>query len=661
MEAQLQRNPDSASLPPGWWNSLLFFAILAVYIHTLNPSLFRNDSPETITACITLGVSHPPGYPFYSLLGHVFAMAVLVGNTAMTLNFFSALLGALGACLLATNLWLVLGSSKSPYRSAAMFVGALAFAFSKNYWSNSLAAKGGIYVLQVDLELVFFYFLQRYLSTYSRGSQETTSTQRSFTFLAFLFALGLANHWPTQVLTLPALGTLMLAKAGIGTRFKWTLKPATRILALTLLVLGLYLYLPLRANQSPTLNFGAPSNWHRFFACLVRSDYSKVETMASAAPAEFSALGNKALYLSNHFLNEFNSLFLLLAALGVCGLLKRGRKRLVLFLLTLLLTTLVVNVFYLRVGPIEFWHLDDHTLTLNWILGIFGGCGMAETLKFLGALSLFKGRTALQLALCLLVVATIPALLILKHQDVNNQSREFLYRGYGITALKSMDRLATYYAESDYDYFSILYLLNVERRRPDVQLKMTTFLTENDWDSLIRDVFTGSTSLDHPIYCAFPNGDFINGYLKHCPTAHLKPFGTIIQFMPPFNSIKEKSFAKPLEYLWEKYLTPHKRTTNSINGLLLELCAHPYLNMANYLNFRADLPDWKKYYSYGINLIQEPEFQAETWEALGDADLKSKEKTRAIIEYLQAANEYRLAGITSKKIECLEKELLIAP
>ena len=664
LAAQLRRPPRSISLPPGWWSPLLFLTVLAVYVHTLNPSLFRNDSPETITACITLGVSHPPGYPLYSLLGHILAMVVPVGNPAMTLNFFSALLGALGACLLAANLWLMLGEAAQPYRIATALAGALAFAFSKSYWSASLAAKGGIYVLQVDLELAFFYFLQLHFFEPSAGTKSEGGPRRPLAWLVFLFTIGLTNHWPTQLLTLPALGTLALVKACPGIRMprKPTAKSLIQTSVFALLVLSLYLYLPLRANQAPTLNFGMPSNWHRFLDCLFRMDYSKIETMASATPQEFSALGAKALYLSDHFLNEFNSLFLLLAVLGLWGLLKKGRERLVLFLLTLLLTTLVVNVFYLRVIPIEFWHLDDHTLSLNWVLGILGGCGAGESLERLGKLRFFKNRIVLRTAACLLVVAFFPVLLFLKHRDVDDQSREFLYWGYGMTGLESMDKNARYFAETDYDYFSILYLQKVEHHRPDVGLKMTTFLAKDDWKHLAREVSSGLSPVGHPIYCAFPNGDFINSYLKNAKAASFRPAGTITEFMPS-EALKNKgpAFQQQLEEFWERHLKPEQRSSNPIDGLLLELCAHPYLNTANYLKFRGDLRAWDDFYEKSLSLIQEPKWSAETSVNKAEGDLLLNNKTAVLIDYIYAFEQYKKAGLPIQAEETWQKVQAMRP
>ena len=46
-------------------------AYFALYLATLCPVVYWYDSAEYVTAAVTLGIPHPPGYPLYVLLGHV--------------------------------------------------------------------------------------------------------------------------------------------------------------------------------------------------------------------------------------------------------------------------------------------------------------------------------------------------------------------------------------------------------------------------------------------------------------------------------------------------------------------------------------------------------------------------------------------------------------
>jgi hypothetical protein len=77
---------------------LVFLAALGVYLRTLVPTAPFWDSGEFITVAKILGIPHPPGTPFYVLLGRV-ATLVPIGNIAQRVNGLSALASALAVLL----------------------------------------------------------------------------------------------------------------------------------------------------------------------------------------------------------------------------------------------------------------------------------------------------------------------------------------------------------------------------------------------------------------------------------------------------------------------------------------------------------------------------------------------------------------------------------
>src|ERR671917_1532040 len=61
-------------------------AVFALYLVTLAPSAAMWDAGEYVAAAYRLGIPHPPGNPFFVLLGRVASLAPIAPNVAMRLN-----------------------------------------------------------------------------------------------------------------------------------------------------------------------------------------------------------------------------------------------------------------------------------------------------------------------------------------------------------------------------------------------------------------------------------------------------------------------------------------------------------------------------------------------------------------------------------------------
>ncbi|HVZ80976.1 MAG TPA: DUF2723 domain-containing protein [bacterium] len=631
-----------------WSFPLVTLPIFAVYLVTLNPSLFRNDSPETITACWTLGVSHPPGYPLFTLLGRVFTLVPL-GNPAMNLNLFAALSGALGAYFffeLARSILEKIGSAKSVAARTAALTAAYAFAFSKSYWSASLATKGGIYSFQVALELATLSFL---LCLMDKKSCKWRTTH-PYESMVFVLGLGLVNQWPTQFLLLAALAIAFFAFSCTQQKQQYpiTLKTLLTMGTFFLLVLSLYLYVPIRAHLVPALNFGDPSDWSRFMGSLLRTRYFKTETMASALGSFWATFSQKSLYISDRFSLEFPVIFSCFALWGIWPLQKRNFRPYLLLSLMLALITIAANLVYLQVGPIDFWHLDDHLLTLNWITGLWGAAGLHSLFSLMGNQA--KRRWVVRG-----VALALPLLGLHQSLPYTDQTREFLYRGIGIQALRSMERRPTYFAESDFDYFSLLYLQAVEDKRPDLRIYLCTFLKNEDWEYISHSWIPKLGPHAPPIYCAFANGDLVHGLSKRMSRVYFSPTGSVMRIQAAGTPGPRTPDCRPLDDLWDHYLDPalsgrgsYESALNPINGLMTQLCAHPYLNMAHFLLLKKDWMHWDSYTGIASALIQDQHWIGDIWSEKARTDETLGRIPEAIAGYGLAMTEYKEAGDISK-------------
>ncbi len=129
--------------------ALLTLLIAAgVYLRTLTPTVPFWDSGEFIAVSNILGIPHPPGTPFFVLLGRV-ATLIPWATIAQRVNAVSAISAALAVLL--TYLCTLsmarraFGEDRKPWQEwaaiAGAFVGALMLAFSDNFWENSIEAE----------------------------------------------------------------------------------------------------------------------------------------------------------------------------------------------------------------------------------------------------------------------------------------------------------------------------------------------------------------------------------------------------------------------------------------------------------------------------------------------------------------------------------------
>ena len=220
-----------AKLP---WGALLAFgAPLAAYWRTLAPTVFGLDSAEFSSGAAALGLVHPPGYPLYLLLGHLFVRLPLGGDAGYRLNLMSAFFAAL------TSLFLYLLLSRLTRRRLSALLAALMLAFSYYFWNQALVAE--IYTLNTFLITLTLYLFARWWD------------QRRPAWLvlaALVFGLALANR-PAIALLGPGLAVWFIHHGGLRLPRRWWLAGAAGFL----LGLSVYLYLPLRYLADPALNY----------------------------------------------------------------------------------------------------------------------------------------------------------------------------------------------------------------------------------------------------------------------------------------------------------------------------------------------------------------------------------------------------------------------
>ncbi len=125
--------------------ALSFLVAAGTYLTTMQPSIPFWDCGEFLGAAATLGISHPPGAPMWTLAGRILSMPMPFADPAAKMNALSALCGALAAMFLyLTTVRIIRVWRGNPQSTSDIimhfggaFIAALAFTWSDSVWFNS--------------------------------------------------------------------------------------------------------------------------------------------------------------------------------------------------------------------------------------------------------------------------------------------------------------------------------------------------------------------------------------------------------------------------------------------------------------------------------------------------------------------------------------------
>lgn len=205
-------------------------ATLALFVATLQPDFGGpEDTPKFQFLGYVLGTAHPPGYPLYVLLSHLFVQLPL-GTIAYRANLFSAVMAATG-CALSFLIARQIGAGR-----LASAASAIALAAGASFWRSAVFAE--VYSLAAAITAGSIVLLLEW------------GTRRSVGWLlgaVAVLSLGLGNH-----LTIVALAPACVIYVLVRDRRALTARVIAAGALLVLLGLSQYGLILLRTHQGGT-------------------------------------------------------------------------------------------------------------------------------------------------------------------------------------------------------------------------------------------------------------------------------------------------------------------------------------------------------------------------------------------------------------------------
>ena len=182
---------------------ITFIFSFIIYFDTMAPTVSYWDCGEFIAVSHTLGVPHPPGSPFYLLLGRIFSMIPFSEDIAFRVNIISPLVSALAVMLLYLSIVKVIthwrGKIENFTDVSVVFggavIGAMTFAFTDSHWFNAVEAE--VYAFST-----FFTAIVVWLILLWNEKADENGNERYILIISYMIGLATGLHL-LNLLTIP--------------------------------------------------------------------------------------------------------------------------------------------------------------------------------------------------------------------------------------------------------------------------------------------------------------------------------------------------------------------------------------------------------------------------------------------------------------------------
>ncbi len=194
--------------------AVTFLISLLVLFSTVQPSVSFWDCGEFIASGYYMQVPHPPGAPFFLLLGKIFSMVPFVANIGLRFNTISVLSSALSILFL----YLIAVKLIENYRGKtpqstldavatylAASIGALSFSFSDTFWFNGVEAE----VYAFSTFLVSFI---TWLIIVWNEKAENPDNEKYILMIAYLVGIATGVHLMSVLAIVPVVMIILFRK-----------------------------------------------------------------------------------------------------------------------------------------------------------------------------------------------------------------------------------------------------------------------------------------------------------------------------------------------------------------------------------------------------------------------------------------------------------------
>ncbi|MDB4878162.1 MAG: hypothetical protein JWM41_4608 [Gemmatimonadetes bacterium] len=489
-------------------------AVLGIYLLTMAPSTAMWDTSEYIAAAYSFGLPHPPGNPFFVIVGHMFSLLPIASNVAARINVLAAICSAVAAgvwFLIAEHVlrdWLESRWQRIAGGVLAALIGATAF----TVWNQSVVNEK-VYTVSLTGIAIISWLAVRW-----SDDPDQRKADRLLIMIAYLCGLGYANHM-AGMLPAPAVALAVIVRRP-STILRWKLLLACAVA----MFVGItpFATQPIRAAYFPALNEGEPTacrtklelsctlsegTYRAFMYNFNRGQYGKPEL--SDRQASFGdQIGMWWLYFKWQWVRDVDgrapfaqalaaATFLVLGLIGGWVHFRRDRNSFWYFG-ALMFTMTLMLIYYLNFklgasqdpGAQADHEVRDRDYFYLWSYsawGVWAALGLVYVWESIAALAGAAPRRWIYAAPTLLV-AFVP---LACNWSVASRANHHATRDVAADLLNSVEPYGVLVTVGDNDTFPLWYAQEVEGIRRDVVIANTSLLN-TDW--------YGRQLLRRPIY-----------------------------------------------------------------------------------------------------------------------------------------------------------------
>ncbi|NQV18943.1 MAG: DUF2723 domain-containing protein [Armatimonadetes bacterium] len=496
---------------------LIFAVSLFVYYLTHARSLSFWDAGEYITCSSILGIPHPPGNPFYILLGRFFTIFDFGFSHAQVVNFLSGILSSFAVMF--TYLFTVklitmwLKSETDAYIAyLGGFIAAIYTAFSFTFWTNAIEA-------EVYSGLVFTINLVIWLTLVWVEKSKGLSHQNILILIIYIFFLGFSIHqtslqiapavlfivvypllkdniksskfWTRAVFYtiglliiylifneigknthLPALAKYMFAITFVGILYfhlKKEVASKVWLFALFVILVGLstHLFLYIRSEFRPFINEGHPHNLKLFTDYVLRRQYGPTSMFVRRATFLYQIKEQFLQYFSWQFFHAETLARwfrtpqlvmqtisnLIVTLLGFGGAYYHYKKNKHSF-------AYFFSFFFMASLAMVFvMNLSDTEVRERdyFYVTAYNFWTVWMAIGSLGLISYFRKKSKPLFILIIILVLGLPILNFASQYHIHDRHKEFIALDYGQNILNSVEENAIIFTNGDNDTFPVWY------------------------------------------------------------------------------------------------------------------------------------------------------------------------------------------------------------